>query len=180
MSSPSTTAAFASCAWREQRYYQSYPAQMPEQQSLQPHEKFPACVIRSRLWQIWIALDQSLWNVRTKVEGWNGNPPIENVGDSTAALNISNGTRAYIWSKASRPLEIVIESCWVLVTSKTSGSVTTRKWNTSSLNFWAYCPKTDVEGIPGDVEPSVEEGGLSMNSNQRLIVSTDMDCLQAV
>jgi len=106
--------------------------------------------------------------------------PIKKVGDSTALLNISKGTRENICNRTSRPLGPEDGSDWVRWTSRTSGSVITRKWKTSSRNLWAYRPKTDGEGRSGVFVPSLFAGMESINSTHPPIVVTDIDCLHTL
>ena len=107
--------------------------------------------------------------------------PIWKVGDSTAALNMSKGTRENICNKVSRPEcpcgEPDSDPAEEYI-SKALGSVTTRKWKTSSRSLRAYSPNTDVRGW-GVSDPPGDKGILSMNSSHSVIVSKLMDCLQA-
>lgn len=103
------------------------------------------------------------------------NIPMLKMEDSTADLNISNGTCANICSRTWRPLGVE-EVSWGEWTSRISGSVTTKKWKTSSRNFWAYCPKTVLVGTTGVAVPSEEDAGReSTKTSHELMVCKEME-----
>ena len=98
--------------------------------------------------------------------------PRLNVGDSTAALKRSNGTREKTWRRVSRP----VSAGWVAPSGAVGvagvegvpkltklGSVTTRKLNTSSRRRCAYGPSTAVRmcwwcSTTGVEVPSEDDG----------------------
>ena len=117
--------------------------------------------------------------------------PMWKAGDSTAALNISNGTRAKTCSNVSRPASDGCPSGWGEMgvdrppTFKLWGSVATRNSHTSSLSLWAKGPKMAVRlwGIcccsTGVDVPSEGVGMASTNWSQVEMFSTVIDCLQS-
>lgn len=137
---PSTTAAYASFEWRVQHWFQSSLHRKLAQLSLRVLVQYHVSLPQSPLWQIWTSpgLILGIREYHERVLRENVlYIPIWKLGDSTAALNMSNGILENTWSKISRPFSGVVgvPSEGVACISRILGRVTTKKWKTSSRSL---------------------------------------------